>query len=54
MASYYVNETAQSNGDHEVRVYGCIPSCSSVVTEAGKKHATANGCATCCNACHTS
>ena len=23
MASYYVNKNAQSNGDHEVHVYGC-------------------------------
>ncbi|RYG87198.1 MAG: hypothetical protein EON59_08130 [Alphaproteobacteria bacterium] len=66
MASYYVNNRAQSNGDHEVHVSTCqwfpsdrkylgdYSSCSPAVTEAKKTYSTANGCATCCSACHTS
>ena len=68
MAKYYVNNNAQSNGDHEVHVEGCpyLPlivsktalgdhsNCHSAVTEAKKHHRQSNGCATCCRACHTS
>lgn len=66
MASYYVNDTAQSNGDHEVHISTCryfpskktylgdFTSCAPAVTEAKKKYSTANGCATCCPSCHTS
>ncbi len=66
MAAYYVNNNSQSNGDHEVHVTGCIympgnksylgdySSCSPAVTEAKKTYPTANGCAYCSSACHTS
>lgn len=68
MAKYYVNDNAQSNGDHEVHKDGCsfMPSvsnrtylgdfsnCQDAVKEAKKKHSKSNGCYYCCNACHTS
>lgn len=66
MASYYVNNKSQSNGDHEVHVTSCryLPSdrtylgehasCTTAVTEAKKRYSQSNGCATCCPACHTS
>jgi hypothetical protein len=66
VASYYVNNRSQSNGDHEVHVYGCqwfpsdarylgdYTSCSPAVAEAKRTYPKANGCATCCPACHTS
>ena len=67
MANYYVNRTAQPNGDHEVHDDGCYwlsiavsktylgyyGSCDGAVAEAKKTYATANGCATCCTKCHT-
>lgn len=65
MASYYVNNQAQSNGDHEVHVLTCsylpsdrkylgdFSSCSPAVTEAKKTYKQSNGCAYCCSACHT-
>lgn len=68
MARYYVNKTAQLNGDHEVheddcqwlpsesnREYlGTFSSCFQAVAEAKKTYPTANGCATCSSDCHTS
>lgn len=66
MASYYVNNDSQSNGDHEVHVTGCVffpsdriylgehSSCNAAVTEAKRYYSQSNGCATCCPACHTS
>lgn len=68
MASYYVNKTPQTNGDHEVHVANCVyipgssnreylgeySSCSPAVTEAKKKYPRANGCYFCCKPCHTS
>ncbi|WP_326523741.1 hypothetical protein [Sphingomonas sp.] len=66
MADYYVNNRAQTNGDHEVHVSGCgympgdakylgdFASCWPAVTEARRTYSTANGCAYCCPACHTS
>lgn len=66
MARYYVNDNAQSNGDHEVHKDGCqfMPrnptylgehsSCDTAVAAARKKYRTANGCYTCSRACHTS
>lgn len=66
MASYYVNNNAQANGDHEVHETSCryLPndkkylgdytSCSPAVTEAKKTYSQSNGCATCSTACHTS
>ncbi|GGG14050.1 hypothetical protein GCM10011344_13370 [Dokdonia pacifica] len=67
MAKYYVNNNAQSNGDHEVHKDGCIYlpfvkskkylgdylSCQSAVIEAKKTYSKSNGCYTCSNACHT-
>lgn len=66
MARYVVNKQAQANGDHEVHKEGCQwwpsqrdelgdhASCYSAVTAAKQKYRTANGCATCSSACHTS
>lgn len=68
MSSYYVNDNAQSNGDHEVHTTGCswlpqaenrtylgeFSSCAPAVTEARKLYAQSNGCYHCSNACHTS
>lgn len=68
MAGYYVNRTAQANGDHEVHRDGCYwlglvinPeylgdhfTCYPAVTEARRRGYHANGCAHCSPACHTS
>jgi hypothetical protein len=66
MKIYYVNNKAQSNGDHEVHTSDCIyiPSdkknlgqflnCADAVKEAKKTYTKSNGCYTCSNACHTS
>jgi len=68
MAFYYVNKTAQTNGDHEVHKSGCqwMPnddnrislgdhsSCAPAVTAAKRHYSQCNGCATCCPDCHTS
>lgn len=67
MARYYVNDNAQSNGDHEVHKGDCsrLPApqnrtylgdfsyCSSAVSEAKKYYTQVNGCYYCANACHT-
>ncbi len=68
MEKYYVNNNAQSSGDHEVHRASCVyvpyiiskkdlgyhDNCSSAVKEAKKTHSRANGCKTCSPACHTS
>ena len=66
MKKNYVNDKAQSNGDHEVHKSGCdympgsktylgeYSSCDGAVKEAKKKYTQVNGCYYCCNACHTS
>lgn len=66
MKNYYVNNNAQSNGDHEVHESGCrympsdkkslgqFSSCSGAVTEAKKTYSKSDGCATCCPDCHKS
>ena len=66
MASYYVNNNAQPNGDHEVHVWGCnyfpsnntylgdYDSCAPAVAKASQTYSRANGCYWCCRACHTS
>lgn len=66
MASYYVNQNQQSNGDHEVHVEGCsymplyktylgeYSSCQPAVAKAKLTYSRANGCYWCCRACHTS
>jgi hypothetical protein len=63
--NYYVNNRAQSNGDHEVHQENCIylpsdrkylgdfSSCKPAVDEAKKTYPTADGCKTCSPGCHT-
>jgi hypothetical protein len=67
MDTYYVNDNAQSNGDHEVHKEGCsylpAPSnrtylglfsgCASAVTKAREHYNQVNGCYYCARACHT-
>lgn len=68
MARYYVNDNAQSNGDHEVHERGCawMPdrdnrtylgsynSCRPAVREARRNHySQVNGCKHCSPACNT-
>ena len=64
--SYYVNNRAQPNGDHEVHVKSCtffptdykylgeFGNCQDAVKEAKKTYSKSNGCRTCCKECHTS
>lgn len=68
MALYYVNDNAQSNGDHEVhkdscsflptsanRTYlGSFTNCQDAVREAKKHYSKVNGCYYCSSSCHTS
>jgi len=68
MNRYYVNNTPQPSGDHEVHKEGCYwlslanttndlgihYSCYSAVAKAKQMYSTANGCKTCANECHTS
>lgn len=68
MAEYYVNNTPQPNGDHEVHMDGCywlaraqskqhlgnFVSCHGAVVAAKAIYRTANGCAHCSPSCHTS
>ncbi len=63
---YYVNNNAQSNGDHEVhneicpylplivsKTYlGVFSNCKPAVQEAKKTYATADGCARCSPDCN--
>ncbi|WP_417729678.1 hypothetical protein [Roseovarius sp.] len=67
MASYYVNDNAQANGDHEVHRDGCsyMPSvanrtylgehaaCDTAVAAARKRYRQSNGCFYCSRPCHT-
>lgn len=67
MSNYYVNDTAQSNGDHEVHKEGCYwlslvvrktylgnyNECRPAVTKAKQRYRTANGCIHCSLPCHT-
>lgn len=64
MSGYYVNNTPQSNGDHEVHKEGCswlqlvrsvrdLGDCVTAVVAARRIYPTANGCAYCATACHT-
>lgn len=67
MAKYYVNQNAQSNGDHEVHKEGCsylpepknklylgdFASCGPAVTEAKKHYPKSNGCYFCSKPCNT-
>lgn len=68
MPRYYVNRTAQPNGDHEVHEEGCFwlglviskddlgehLMCYTAVYQAKLRYPTANGCKHCALACHTS
>jgi hypothetical protein len=67
MANYYVNQNAQSNGDHEVhrdpcswmpdvanRTYlGSFDNCQDAVRAAKAHYTQVNGCKHCSPACHT-
>lgn len=65
MASYYVNNQAQANGDHEVHKATCtwlpvnrkylgeFSSCHDAVREAKKHYRQSNGCYYCSRECHT-
>jgi len=68
MARYYMNENAQSNGDHEVHREGCswmpvpknqkylgdFPSCHGAVLKAKEYDSKADGCKHCSPDCHIS
>lgn len=66
MAKYYVNNDAQSNGDHEVHKEGCswmpgskiylgdYTNCKDAVKKAKEYYPQSNGCYYCANDCHTS
>jgi hypothetical protein len=68
MPHYYVNDTAQSNGDHEVHTAECAhklkvkyyttlgshTSCRSAVERAKRIYPTADGCKICSPECNTS
>lgn len=67
MDHYYVNENAQSTGEHEVHKESCkyFPSiknrkylgyfsnCSDAVKKAKEYYEEVDGCRECCYACHT-
>ena len=68
MEKYFVNDNAQSNGDHEVHKDGCkylamahrttylgyFSNCRDAVIAAKRIYLKSDGCATCSPACHTS
>jgi hypothetical protein len=66
MANYYVNNNAQTNGDHEVHKEGCTympnnkqslgnhTTCHQAVTAAKQIYSRSNGCYWCSRECHTS
>ena len=68
MDSYYMNENAQANGDHEVHTSTCshlpaahnrhylgvFSNCHDALREAKKRDSNADGCYYCCRPCHTS
>lgn len=63
--SYYVNQNAQVNGDHEVHKEGCtympinklhlgaFSSCQPAVESAKRVYPRADGCYWCSRECHT-
>jgi predicted secreted protein len=65
MASYYVNQNAQLNGDHEVHTARCVflpgyrtylgefTSCTPAAQTARVYYIQSNGCFYCCSDCHT-
>lgn len=68
MAKYYVNNSPQPNGDHEVHKEGCYwlglaaskkelgyyYSCEAAVLAAKITYKQSNGCIHCSKECHTS
>ena len=66
MAEYFVNQSAQANGDHEVHAIGCLympsplgrqylgnfPGCAEAIAAASRIFPQSNGCYTCCRPCH--
>jgi hypothetical protein len=65
MDRYYVNNIAQSTGEHEVHKDGCsffpsdreylgyFSSCKEAIAEARKTYSNVDGCFFCCPECHT-
>lgn len=65
MASYYVNDNAQTSGEHEVHNEGCTffpsdrtylgehNSCGPAVAKAREIYDNVDGCFWCSRACHT-
>jgi len=67
MNHYYVNDNAQSTGEHEVHKEGChklpnptnrtylgyFENCHKAVTKAKEIFRNVDGCYYCSNACHT-
>lgn len=65
MDHYYVNENAQSTGEHEVHKKDCsyFPSknihlgyfsnCQDAVKKAKEHYSNVDGCYHCCRPCHT-
>jgi hypothetical protein len=65
MDYYYVNDNAQSTGEHEVHKEGCsffpknrtylgyFSNCKDAVEKAKDHYANVDGCAHCCPQCHT-
>lgn len=67
MATYYVNDNAQSDGYHEVHTSSCsylptpasrtylgsFSSCTEAVKEAKKIYTKSDGCYWCSRSCHT-
>lgn len=65
MEHYYVNNTAQWTGEHEVHkqycqyfprdntYLGAFSNCRDAVSKARSYYSNVDGCATCCSACHT-
>ncbi len=67
MPDFYVNKNAQDDGYHEVHENGCTQGakpenqddlgwhsdCHGAVQEAGERYDKVDGCAYCCDDCHT-
>lgn len=65
MARYYVNDEAQSSGEHEVHKQGCsfmpsnrtylgeFESCSPAIRKARETYSNVDGCYWCSRDCHT-
>lgn len=65
MDHYYVNDTTQATGEHEVHKEGCnyfpsnrsylgyYSSCHEAIKRAKEKYSNVDGCYTCSRPCHT-